>query len=57
MNAGDWFAAGACAVGVGSALFDKKAIAESNYGKLTENAELLIRSISSYREKYQTVKS
>lgn len=57
MNAGDWFAVGACAVGVGSALLDKKAIAESNYGKLTENAELLIRSISSYREKYQTVKS
>ena len=44
-NAGDWIKAGACAVGVGSALLDKKAIAEENYSLLTTNAEKLIASI------------
>lgn len=44
-NAGDWIKAGACAVGVGSALLDKKAIAEENYSLLTMNAEKLITSI------------
>jgi 2-dehydro-3-deoxyphosphogluconate aldolase/(4S)-4-hydroxy-2-oxoglutarate aldolase len=50
-NAGDWLEAGACAVGVGSALLDKKALTENNYSKLTENAEILINSIESYRSK------
>lgn len=45
-NAGDWLKAGACAVGVGSALLDKKAIAEENYSILTRNAEKLMASIS-----------
>lgn len=45
-NAGDWLKAGACAVGIGSALLDKKAIAEENYSKLTENAALIMKSIS-----------
>ncbi|MFZ0455126.1 MAG: bifunctional 4-hydroxy-2-oxoglutarate aldolase/2-dehydro-3-deoxy-phosphogluconate aldolase [Ignavibacteriaceae bacterium] len=45
-NAGDWIKAGACAVGVGSALLDKKAIAEENYSLLTQNAEKLIASIN-----------
>ena len=45
-NAGEWFKAGACAVGIGSALLDKKAIQENNYLKLTENAKLIIKSIS-----------
>lgn len=44
-NAGDWIRAGACAVGVGSALLDKKAIAEENYAVLTENARILKESI------------
>ncbi len=44
-NAGDWLNAGACAVGIGSALLDKKAIIENNYGKLTENAKILMNSI------------
>jgi 2-dehydro-3-deoxyphosphogluconate aldolase/(4S)-4-hydroxy-2-oxoglutarate aldolase len=44
-NAGDWIKAGAVAVGVGSALLDKKAIEEENYNKLTENAQKLIDSI------------
>jgi 2-dehydro-3-deoxyphosphogluconate aldolase/(4S)-4-hydroxy-2-oxoglutarate aldolase len=45
-NAGDWLNAGACAVGIGSALLDKKAIQENNYSKLTENARIIMKSIS-----------
>ena len=48
-NAGDWIRAGACAVGVGSALLDKKAIARGNYEVLTENARMLRRSIAAGR--------
>jgi len=45
-NAGEWLKAGACAVGIGSALLDKKAIQESNYSILTENAKQIMKSIS-----------
>jgi 2-dehydro-3-deoxyphosphogluconate aldolase / (4S)-4-hydroxy-2-oxoglutarate aldolase len=45
-NAGDWLKAGACAVGIGSALLDKKAIQENNYSILTENARIIMKSIS-----------
>ena len=45
-NAGDWLKAGACAVGIGSALFDDKAIKEENYLKLTENAKTIMNSIN-----------
>ena len=48
-NAGEWLRAGACAVGIGSALLDKKAIAEGNYAVLTENARTLRRSIEEGR--------
>jgi 2-dehydro-3-deoxyphosphogluconate aldolase/(4S)-4-hydroxy-2-oxoglutarate aldolase len=48
-NAGDWLKAGACAVGVGSALLDKKAIADGNYDVLTENAKILKASIDKVR--------
>ena len=48
-NAGEWLKAGACAVGVGTALLDKKAIDENNFKKLTENAEILVRSIAEGR--------
>ena len=48
-NAGDWLRAGAVAVGVGSALLDKKAIAEGNYAQLTENARTLMSSIAEAR--------
>ena len=48
-NAGDWLKAGACAVGVGSALLDKKAIDEGNYKKLTENAKRICASIAAAR--------
>lgn len=46
-NAGDWLKAGACAVGIGSALLDDKAIKEENYFKLTENARTIMNSINS----------
>lgn len=45
-NAGKWLQAGACAVGVGSALIDKKAILEENYSLLTSNAEQIMESIN-----------
>ncbi len=48
-NAGDWIKAGACAVGVGSALLDKKAIEEGNFDKLTDNAKILIENVNSVR--------
>jgi 2-dehydro-3-deoxyphosphogluconate aldolase/(4S)-4-hydroxy-2-oxoglutarate aldolase len=37
-NVGEWIAAGAVAVGIGSDLLDKKAIDEGNYDVLTERA-------------------
>lgn len=49
-NAGEWLKAGACAVGVGTALLDKKAIDENNFKKLTENAQILIKSIEEGRK-------
>lgn len=48
-NAGDWLHAGACAVGAGSALLDKKAIAEGRFDVLTENARTIIASVQSAR--------
>ena len=48
-NAGDWLRAGACAVGVGSALLDKEAIAREDYAVLTENARTLRQSIDAAR--------
>lgn len=49
-NAGEWLKAGACAVGVGGALLDSKAIAEENYSRLTENAKILCQSIAQARK-------
>lgn len=46
-NAGEWIRAGACAVGVGTALLDSRAIEENNYKKLTENARRINESINS----------
>ena len=48
-NAGDWLKAGACAVGIGSALLDAKAIAEGRYSVLTENARILLETIARSR--------
>ncbi|HVO74226.1 MAG TPA: bifunctional 4-hydroxy-2-oxoglutarate aldolase/2-dehydro-3-deoxy-phosphogluconate aldolase [Ignavibacteriaceae bacterium] len=49
MNAGEWLKAGACAVGIGSALLNQKAIDENNFSVLTENAKILMQSIISAR--------
>jgi 2-dehydro-3-deoxyphosphogluconate aldolase/(4S)-4-hydroxy-2-oxoglutarate aldolase len=49
-NAGDWLKAGACAVGVGTALLDKKAIAAGDYKTLTANAKQLMESIYKAKE-------
>jgi len=49
-NAGDWLRAGAAAVGVGSALVDKKAISDHRFGVLTDNARRLMRSVNAYRD-------
>ena len=44
-NARDWIKAGACAVGVGSALLDKKAISSGEYNVLTTNAKMLMENL------------
>ena len=44
-NAGDWIAAGAVAVGVGSALTDAKAIEAGNFAVLRSNAERIVASV------------
>jgi 2-dehydro-3-deoxyphosphogluconate aldolase / (4S)-4-hydroxy-2-oxoglutarate aldolase len=49
-NAGEWLESGACAVGVGTALLDKKIIEDGNYNQLTENARILRSSIDSFRK-------
>lgn len=46
-NANQWFKAGACAVGVGGALVDTKAIKENNFALITENAKQLMNNIYS----------
>jgi len=46
-NAGDWLKAGACAVGIGSALLDKSAIEKRNYDILASNAKKIMDSIAS----------
>jgi 2-dehydro-3-deoxyphosphogluconate aldolase/(4S)-4-hydroxy-2-oxoglutarate aldolase len=40
-NVGEWVAAGAVAVGIGSDLLDKKAIEEERYSVLTDRAQRL----------------
>jgi len=49
-NAGDWLKAGACAVGIGNALLNKKAIDENRFEILTENAIVLMQNIQKARE-------
>ncbi len=43
-NVGEWIAAGAVAVGIGSDLLDKKAIDEERYEVLTERAKRMVES-------------
>ncbi len=45
-NAGEWIKAGACAVGIGSALLDKDAIQSGNFSKLTENAKKIMKCVN-----------
>ncbi len=46
-NVREFLDAGACCVGIGTALLDKKAIEEGDWGALTERARRLILSIAS----------
>lgn len=48
-NAGDFIKAGACAVAVGSALLNKKAIVEERYSKLTDLAKQLTANVQQAR--------
>jgi 2-dehydro-3-deoxyphosphogluconate aldolase / (4S)-4-hydroxy-2-oxoglutarate aldolase len=50
-NAGEWIAAGAVAVGVGSALTDAKAIEAGKFDVLRANAERIVRSVRAARER------
>lgn len=47
-NAAQWFAAGACAVGVGSALVNNNDIKGNNFKQITENAKILMSGINKY---------
>jgi 2-dehydro-3-deoxyphosphogluconate aldolase/(4S)-4-hydroxy-2-oxoglutarate aldolase len=49
-NAGDFFDAGACAVGVGSALVDDAAIERGDYDAITETAEELVEIAATHRD-------
>jgi len=49
-NVGEWVKAGAVAVGIGSDLLDKKAIAEERYGVLTERAARMVKNFRAAKE-------
>lgn len=44
-NGGEWIKAGACAVGVGSALLDKEAIKRGDFKTIKNNAEILLSNL------------
>lgn len=48
-NAGEWLAAGACAVGIGSALIQKDAVKAGDYARIRENARTVRSTIDNYR--------
>jgi 2-dehydro-3-deoxyphosphogluconate aldolase / (4S)-4-hydroxy-2-oxoglutarate aldolase len=48
-NAGDWIAAGAVAVGVGTALLDAKAIKAGHYAVIAENARRIVANVAAAR--------
>ena len=48
-NAGDWIAAGAVAVGVGTALLDPQAIAESRFDVIADNARTVVAAVAKAR--------
>jgi 2-dehydro-3-deoxyphosphogluconate aldolase/(4S)-4-hydroxy-2-oxoglutarate aldolase len=50
-NVGEWIKAGACAVGIGSDLLDKKAIEEERYEVLTERAARMVQNFKAAKAK------
>jgi 2-dehydro-3-deoxyphosphogluconate aldolase / (4S)-4-hydroxy-2-oxoglutarate aldolase len=50
-NVGEWIKAGACAVGIGSDLLDKKAIEEERYEVLTERAARMVENVNAAKAK------
>ena len=50
-NAGEWITAGAVAVGVGTALLDPKAIAESRFEVIADNARTVVTAVAAARQK------
>jgi 2-dehydro-3-deoxyphosphogluconate aldolase / (4S)-4-hydroxy-2-oxoglutarate aldolase len=50
-NVGEWITAGACAVGIGSDLLDKKAIDEGRYEVLTERAARMVQNVRAAKAK------
>lgn len=44
-NAGEWIAAGAVAIGAGTALVDRKAVAEGDYAAITERARRFVEAV------------
>jgi 2-dehydro-3-deoxyphosphogluconate aldolase/(4S)-4-hydroxy-2-oxoglutarate aldolase len=52
-NAGDWIAAGAVAVGVGTALLDRTAIASGSFSVITEQARRIVANVQRARGRVQ----
>ena len=50
-NAGDWIAAGAVAIGVGTALVDRKAIDGGDYAAVTAKAKRLVETVAAARRR------
>jgi 2-dehydro-3-deoxyphosphogluconate aldolase / (4S)-4-hydroxy-2-oxoglutarate aldolase len=50
-NAGAFIRAGAAAIGVGGELIDKKAVAQGDFGVITENAKAFLKAIREARGK------
>lgn len=48
-NAGEWIAAGAVAIGAGTALIDRKAVAEGDYAAITDRARRFVEAVRSAR--------
>ena len=49
-NAGDWIRAGAVAIGVGTALVDRKAVADGRYDLITANARHFVDAVQQARQ-------
>jgi 2-dehydro-3-deoxyphosphogluconate aldolase/(4S)-4-hydroxy-2-oxoglutarate aldolase len=54
-NAGEWLKAGACAVGVGSALVDSAAVAAGRLDTLTANAKRIMANVQKARQSTSAV--